>query len=98
MWLAQRDPSVLRGPRAVQRLLWLLAAALLVVAPALDLAWNEPAADESQGARCQLHANPVVALQPVAPVVVLASGPLLPFEPLGRVPLVGSSIFVPPRV
>lgn len=96
--MAYRSPGGPGTSLTVRRFVWALAALLLLVTPALDLAWNEPAADESQGGRCQLHANPVVALQPVAPVVALASGLLLPFEPPDPVPLLGPSIFVPPRV
>lgn len=97
MELAQQPLALPDNSGIVRRLMWALAAPLLVVTPALDLAWNEPALDESQGARCQLHANPGVALQPVAPVVARASELLFPFEPPDRVPLVGPSIFVPPR-
>lgn len=96
--MPHRSPGVPGTSLTVRRFVSALAALLLLVTPALDLAWNEPELDENQGMRCQLHANPVVALQPVAPVVVLASGLLFPFEPLDRVPLPGPSIFVPPRV
>jgi hypothetical protein len=83
--------------RDAPRVVWALALTLLVVAPVLDLAWNEPALDEGQGMRCQLHANPVVALEPLSPLVALAAELLLPFEPLDRFPLVSPLIFIPPR-
>lgn len=90
--MARRSP----GERRHSPLLFCaLVALLLVVAPALDLAWHEPALD---GAPCQLQANPGVALPPVSPVVTCAAEWLLPVDGPGRVPLMGASIFVPPRV
>jgi hypothetical protein len=83
--------------RDAPRVVWALAILLLVVAPVLDLAWNEPALDEGQGMRCQLHANPVMALEPLSPLVALAAELFLSFEPLDRFPLIGHSIFIPPR-
>jgi len=96
--MPNRSPRVPGISLTVRRFVWALAALLLLVTPALDLAWNEPAADEGQGARCQLHANPVVTFQPVAPVIALAAELPLPFELPDPVPLLGPSIFVPPRV
>src|SRR3989304_10075845 len=73
-----------------------LVILLLVMVPSLDLAWNDSTLDESQGAYCQLHANPGVSLQPVSPVMVLSAERFLPFQPLDRFPLIGSCIFIPP--
>ncbi|MBI3327263.1 MAG: hypothetical protein HYZ81_11250 [Nitrospinae bacterium] len=70
---------------------------LLVVLPALDLAWNEPVLDQPPGARCQLHATPAVACEPVGLVLGLAAELLLPFEALDHFPMVSPSIFIPPR-
>ena len=77
--------------------LWVALIVLLLVVPALDLAWNEPALDETQSTRCQLHANPVMGGQPASPVVTLIADLLLPLESPDRLPLLGCSIFVPPR-
>jgi hypothetical protein len=87
-----RNSARVSGTR---RALWALALLLLIVAPALDFAWVEPTL--GQGVLCQLHANPAVALEVVSPVVVAAAELLPPGEPLGRIPLVGSPIFIPPR-
>lgn len=86
-----------RDSRPIRRVGWVLAILLLVVAPVLDLAWNEPTLDEGRGMRCQLHANPVMALEPLSPLVALPAELLLPFEPLDRLPLVSPLIFIPPR-
>lgn len=82
--------------RTVQRMVWALVVLLLVVAPALDLGWAEPTL--SRGGHCQLHANPGVALERTAPIIVLAAELLLPFESLARVPFIASTIFIPPRI
>lgn len=82
----------------MRRAFWTLIIILLAVMPVLDLAWNEPTLDQRQGARCQLHANPAAAFEPVCLVVVLAAGLFLPFEPFDRSPLMGPSIFIPPRL
>lgn len=89
--------TVRRLLSAGRRAGWALAILVLVVAPALDLAWNEPALDGSQGTRCQLHGNPGADLQLVSPVVALAAELRPPSEPLARFPLIASSIFIPPR-
>jgi hypothetical protein len=86
-----------RNPSLLQRAGWTLAIVLLIIVPALDLAWNEPALDENQGARCQLHANPGVTLQPHSPVVALAAGLIGPSQACDHFPLIGPSIFIPPR-
>ncbi|MGH8071646.1 MAG: hypothetical protein ACRERE_41715 [Candidatus Entotheonellia bacterium] len=70
---------------------------LLVVAPALDLGWNEPTLAQSQGARCPLHGTPAVTFEPTCLVVAFAAEWLLPFEALNRLPLISASIFIPPR-
>ncbi len=77
--------------------LWVALIVLLLAVPALDLGWNEPTLDETQGARCQLHANPVMGCQPASPVVTLIADPLVPLEPPDRPPLLGRPIFIPPR-
>lgn len=71
---------------------------LLIAAPVVDLALNEPTLNESQGARCHLHANPAIRCAPTALAVALLAAPFLPPEPSDRLPLIGSSIFIPPRV
>jgi len=71
---------------------------LLVAAPALHLAGNEPTFDPSQGARCQVHLIPGMACEAVCLIVVLAAEPVRPFEAPARFPLVGASIFIPPRL
>ncbi len=81
--------------RTIQRMVWALVVLLLVVAPALDLGWAEPTL--SQG-YCQLHANPGVALEPTAPIIILAAELLVPFELLTRLPFIASTIFIPPRI
>lgn len=68
---------------------------LLVLVPALDLAWIEPTLD--QGGRCQLHANPAVAVGPPALIARSFAEPLLPSASAPRLPLLGSSVFIPPR-
>ena len=81
----------------VQRLVLVLITLLLVGAPFVDIAWNEPALDGQQGVHCQLHANPGASLEP-APLVVTRSSELLsPSDALARFALRGSSIFIPPR-
>jgi hypothetical protein len=81
----------------VQRLVVVLIALLLVGAPFVDLAWNEPALDGQQGVHCQLHANPAVTLEPAPLVVTRSSEFLSSSDPLARFALRGSSIFIPPR-
>ena len=81
----------------VQRPVLVLIALLLVGAPFVDLAWNEPALDEQQGVHCQLHANPAVTIEPAPLVVTRSSEFLSPSDPLARFALRGSSIFIPPR-
>jgi hypothetical protein len=75
-----------------------LAILLLVVAPVLDFVWNEPALDEGRGMRCQLHSNPVTALEPGSHAVAFSSELPLPAERFDPIPLLASSIFIPPRV
>jgi hypothetical protein len=69
----------------------------LIVAPVLDSGWNEPTLAQSQDARCPLHATPAVTLQLTYPVVAIAAEWLFPREMLERLPLISSSIFIPPR-
>jgi hypothetical protein len=73
------------------------AVVLLIVTPFIDVAWYEPALDESQGARCHLHANPVVPSESPSRVVRSPAELLAPLELLTRAALLGPSIFVPPR-
>ena len=68
---------------------------LLVFVPALDLAGVEPTFD--QGGRCQLHANPAVVIRPASLIVSTSAKLPLVLPPLPRLPLLGSSIFIPPR-
>ena len=96
--MAHRSPGVPGTSLTVRRFVWALAALLLLVTPALDLAWNEPAADESQGARCQLHATPAVPFEVVYLAVALRIELLPPLDLPDRSPLVGRSIFIPPRL
>ena len=77
--------------------LWVALIVLLLAAPALDLAWNEPVLNEAQSPHCQLHANPAMACEPASRVVTPIADLLLPLEPPDRLPLLGRSIFVPPR-
>jgi hypothetical protein len=77
--------------------LWVALIVLLFVLPALDLAWNEPAVDETRSTRCQLHANPAMGCEPASPVVALIADALVPLEPQDRLPLLGRPIFIPPR-
>lgn len=98
MAMSRRRLHFPRRAWPVWRAIFAVALFLVVVVPALDLAWNEPLLDESQDARCQLHANPAMAFQPVSPVLPCAAEFLLDVEPLGRLPLFDPYIFVPPRV
>ena len=75
-----------------------VAIIVLVVVPALDLAWHEPLQDQSPGARCPLYANPAAVFEPLSLVVALAAECLLPFEPPDHFPLMSPSIFIPPRL
>ena len=98
MDLAQRRPSASGNARTASRVISALAALVLVVAPAVDLAWNEPTLEEPQGARCPLHANPGAALGAPALVVSHSAVPLLHSEPVVHFELLSFSIFIPPRV
>lgn len=96
MRLGQRHPCFCRNLRIIP---WaVLALFLLVAVPFLDLAWNEPQLGQSDDARCQLHANPPIGAEPMSLEVALVAEPFLPLVPPDRVPLIGASIFVPPRV
>jgi hypothetical protein len=82
---------------AVRALLAFLALVILVM-PALDLAWNEPRLAERQGAPCPLHANPVMVVCPAALDVGQAFEPgEVLGEPL-RPQLYDASIFIPPKL
>jgi len=70
---------------------------LLVVVPVLDLAWSEPRLDGSQGAGCQLHANPGVAFDSVSCSVSPPTASLSSSDAPTYLSLLGSSIFIPPR-
>lgn len=84
--------------RAVPCAVLAVVVFLLIAVPFLDLAWNEPVLDQGQGVWCQLHANPGAALEP-APLLVTPSAALLPStHAVQHFPLLGCSIFVPPRV
>lgn len=73
-------------------------ALFLIAVPAVDLALSEPSLDESRGARCQLHANPAVGSEPMLPAAAPVAEPFLPLEPSDHLPLIGPSIFIPPRI
>jgi hypothetical protein len=88
---------VWKRARIVQRLVLGLIALLLVGVPFVDFAWNEPALEAEQGARCQLHANPGASLEPAPLVVTCSFESFLPSDPLAQVPLRGASVFIPPR-
>lgn len=81
----------------VSRAIPAVATFLLAVVPLLDLAWNEPQLDEGDGVYCQLHANPGVNLEPATPRVSSPAEMFPLTSPLARLPLRGSSIFIPPR-
>jgi hypothetical protein len=76
----------------------LLLALVLLVMPALDLAWNEPKAAEQQGTRCPLHANPIVVVCPLALDAAQESRPGDVVETLLRPQLYDTSIFIPPSL
>jgi len=82
----------------MRRVFWMLIIVLLVVAPMLDFVWNEPMLDQRQGARCQLHATPAVPFEVVYLAVALRIELLPPLDLPDRSPLVGRSIFIPPRL
>jgi hypothetical protein len=88
----------LRKVQAMRRAGWAVVVILLVLAPVLDLSWNEPMLDGGQHTHCQLHATPGMALEPACIVVTFAVELLLPPKLLDRLPLVGSSIDIPPRL
>lgn len=83
--------------RALPRAVLAVVALLLVVVPVLDLAWNHASPDEAQGARCQLHANPVVTFMPGSALVQGSPELLLTSSPLPWFSLLAPPIFVPPR-
>lgn len=85
-----------RGP-AVRAALTLLALVILVM-PALDLAWNEPKVTERQATRCPLHANPVVIVSPPAVDAGQESEPDDVAKAPLRPQLCDASIFIPPKV
>jgi len=81
---------------AVRAGLALLAVVILVM-PALDLAWNEPKLAE-RGTPCPLHANPVLVVCGAALDVGQAFGPgAVAGEPLRPQPY-DASIFIPPKL
>jgi len=83
--------------RAVPCAVLAILALLLVVVPVVDLAWKHASPDDAQGARCQLHANPVVPLVPDSPFVPGSPELLRASSPPAPSSLLASSIFVPPR-
>lgn len=91
------SPRGVRGDRwggAACRVAWAAVALLLVVMPALDLAWGEP---PGHGVPCQLQANPGIA--PTLPDAVGSWAPirLVVPEPQEWARGFMPSIFVPPR-
>ncbi|MGH7319933.1 MAG: hypothetical protein ACRELA_09975, partial [Candidatus Rokuibacteriota bacterium] len=82
---------------AVRACLTLLALVILVI-PALDLAWSELKPAERQGAPCPIHANPLTVVCPAVLDVGQAFEPgEVLGEPLRPEPLV-ASIFIPPKL
>ena len=81
----------------VRAALTLLVLVILVI-PALDLAWNETKAAERPGARCPLHANPVAVGCPLAIDTGQESQPGDVIGARLRPQLVDTSIFVPPKL
>ena len=94
-----RDAFVRRGARgrAVRAALTLLTLVILVM-PALDLAWNESRAAERQGTRCPLHANPVVVASPPTVDAGQESEPGDVAGPPIRSQPYDASIFIPPKL
>lgn len=82
----------------MRRAAWMCVILLLLVAPTLDFAWNEPALAQSPGARCQLHATPAATFEAAYLAGPLAAEFLSPAEPIELPPWVGPSIFIPPRL
>jgi hypothetical protein len=78
--------------------IWVAIVILLTLAPVLDLAWNEPVIDGSQEARCLLHATPAAIFAPVAAMLLVAAEVVSPVEWHDCLPLIGPSIFLPPRL
>ena len=80
-----------------RRVLWALVALALVVAPAFDFASARARPADGSGARCPLHANPGLTAEPVSATPAFVVQALGLVEPLARLALVPSSIFIPPR-
>lgn len=93
-----RSPASLRGAHPLAQVFLATLAFLLLVVPALDLAWSEPTLDEGQGVRCHLHANPVLSSEALAGFVWPAGDLLLPFDSPIRLLPIAFSIFIPPRL
>lgn len=76
------------------RVLWVALVVLVVVLPALDLAWGET---PRHGQPCPLHANLMIAQAGVTPGGPLPSSTPVPPDPAGSPPSFAPSIFIPPR-
>jgi hypothetical protein len=87
-------PASRRAIPAACRVGWLLVTLVLIVVPMLDLASGERLHDAT---RCPVHANPGLSAAPDVPSVALATPLPQLFDPSARVPLLASSIFIPPR-
>ena len=84
--------------RGVARATLAFLALVILVIPALDLAWNEWKAAEHHGVRCPLHANPVMAACPVVfdPGQIVVPGPVLGESHPPQ--LLALSIFIRPKL
>ena len=82
----------------MRRTIWGIVILLLVIAPTLDLAWNEPAVGWSLGAHCQVHATPGMTFEPVRLIVAFTSEPLLSDNPSDYLLGISSAIDIPPRL
>jgi hypothetical protein len=82
----------------MRRGIWGIVVILSVLAPVLDLAWNEVMMDGSQEARRLLHTTPVVTFDPVTAILVVAAEVVLAVEWHDCLPLIGPSIFIPQRL
>ena len=85
------------APGPTVRAALVLLVLVILVLPALDLAWNEVKAAERQGTRCPLHANPIVVPGLLPGDVSQESEPgdvaVTPLRPQ----LYDASIFIPPK-
>jgi hypothetical protein len=76
------------------RALWMALVVLIVVLPALDLAWGEM---PRHGHPCPLHANLMLVPAGIAPAQPPPSSIPVASDPAGSPPGFTPSIFIPPR-